>query len=174
MEQKLADENEFNPESLMEYIKEKDTKNYYLINKENLIFNIFSYLQDKNQETSNKMIIVKYLIKSLSNINFTTELLIANKKNGKCLYHIIIYEYILNYEQKEYCEELKNLFCILIQNTSYNKEIYKYIISYISNYINRKSLLLNKNNIDENAFEEEIKDFNSNHLLSILELIKKC
>jgi len=172
MEQKLADENEFNPESLMEYIKEKDTKNYYLINKENLIFNIFSYLQDKNQETSNKMIIVKYLIKSLSNINFTTELLIANKKNGKCLYHIIIYEYILNYEQKEYCEELKNLFCILIQNTSYNKEIYKYIISYISNYINRKSLLLNKNNIDENAFEEEIKDFNSNHLLSILELIR--
>ena len=172
MEQKLADDNEFNPESLMEYIKEKDTKNYYLINKEKLIFNIFSYLQDKNQETSNKLVIVKYLIKSLSYIKFSTELLIANKINVKCLYHIIIYEYILNYEQKEYCEELKNLFCILIKNTSYNKEIYKYIISYISNYINRKSLLINNKNIDENSFEEEIKDFNSNHLLSILELIK--
>ena len=119
MEQKLADENEFNQESLMEYIKEKDTKNYYLINKEKLIFNILSYLQDKNQEMSNKLIIIKYLVKSLNNIKFNTELFIANKINEKCLYHIIIYEYILNYEQKEYCEELKNLFCILIKNTSY-------------------------------------------------------
>ena len=172
MEQKLVDENEFNPESLMEYIKEKDTNNYYLISQEKLIFNIFFYLQDKNQQISNKLIIVKYLIKSLSNIKFSTELLIANKTNEKCLYHIIIYEYILNYEQKEYCDELKNLFCILIKNTSFNKEIYKYIISYIANYINRKSLLIN--NADENSFEDDINinEFNSNHLLSILELIR--
>ena len=160
----------------MEKIQEADSKNLYLINDEKTISDIFSFLQDKTHPISNKLIIIKYLIKCLTNVPINVEILINKTINNKCLYHIIISQYIINYENKEYYNELKNLFCILLKHESYNKSIYQYIISFISNYINKKSLLLNdisNINIDDNFYDEEINinDFNSNHLLAILELI---
>ena len=161
----------------MKNIQEMDSKNLYLLNKEKTILDIYTYLQDKSLPLSNKLLIIKYLSKCINNVPINVEVLINLELNKKSLYHIIIYEYIINYNQKDYVEELKNIFSSLLKNTSYNKSIYEYIISFISNYMNKKSLLLNDNTnikIDDSYFEEEIKinEFNSNHLLAVLELIQ--
>ena len=166
------------PESLMKTIQEMDSKNLCLLNQEKIILDIYAYLQDKSLSNSNKIIILKYLSKCLDNIPTNVDLLMNLELNKKSIYHIIIYECIVNCAQKEYAEELKNLFAIIIKHTSYNKYIYQYIISFVSNYMNKKMLLLNDNkdiNIDQSYFEEEIneKEFNSNHLLAVLELIEK-
>ena len=166
-------------ENLLKEIQEKDTNNMYLLNKEKLISDVLAYLEDKSNPILEKIIILQYLSKCITNIPFNSEILLnhyLNNKRNKSLYHIIILQYIINYENKEYSNELKNLFSLLMKNISYNKSIYQYIISFISNYINKQSLLLNDIkdiNIDENYFEEDINinDFNSNHLLAILELI---
>ena len=176
MENNTNEENKLNPEEFMKNIQEKDSNNLYLLNEEKFTLGIFYYLQDKSFPIHNKIIIVKYLFNCINNIPINAEILINQKLKNKCLYHIIIYQYIINYENKEYYNELKNLFSVLIRHISYNKSLYQYLISFISNYINKKSLLLNdisNINIDENYFEEEINinEFNSKHLLAILELM---
>ena len=176
MDEQKNENYKMDPESLMKKIQELDSNNYFLIKEENLILDIFSYLQDKNLPISNKLIIIRYLTKCITNIPINAEILLRNKLKSKCLYHIIIYQYITNYENKEYYSELKNIFCVLLKNISLNSSLYKYLISFISNYINKKSLLLNDISnitIDENYFKEEISitDFNSKHLLAILELM---
>ena len=165
-----------NPESVMKNIKEMDSKNICLLNNENIILDIYAYLQDKSLSQPNKKIILKYLSKCFDNIPTNIEFFLNIELNKKCIYHIIIYEYIINYNQKDYADELRNLFAIIVKHTSFNNLLYEYIISFISNYMNKKMLLLNdtKNiNIDQSYFKEEInvKEFNSNHLLAILELI---
>ena len=169
---------QINPESLISKVKEFDSKKIYLISKEKIIEDIFTFLQQKNESISNKIIIIEYLNKCIGFISWNTEVLIRKKVNNKCLYHMIIYQYITNYENKQYSEALLKLFISIIRHTSYDREIYQYIISFISNYINKKALLLNDiGNIkmDNNYFEEEIdtNNFNSNHLKSILELIEE-
>ena len=176
MDEQKNENYKMDPESLMKKIQELDSNNYFLIKEENLILDIFSYLQDKNLPISNKLIIIRYLTKCITNIPINAEILLRNKLKSKCLYHIIIYQYITNYENKEYYSELKNIFCVLLKNISLNSSLYKYLISFISNYINKKNLLLNdisNINIDQNYFKEEINinEFNSDHLFAILELI---
>ena len=160
----------------MKNIEERKSNNFYLIKEENLIIDILSYLQDKALSITNKLLIIKYLTECITIIPMNAEILISHKLKNKCLYHIIIYQYITNFENKEYCQELKNLLDILLKHISLNKSLYQYLISFLSNYINKKNLLLNdinNINIEANYFEEEINvnEFNSNHLIAILELI---
>ena len=176
MEKNLNEENKLNPEKFKKEIQERDSNNLYLLNEQKLTLDIISYLEDKSITINNRIIVIKYIFKCINNIPINAEILISHKLKNKSLYHIIIYEFVINYENKEYYNELKNLFSVLIKHISYNKSLYQYLISFISNYINKKSLLLNdvaNINIDENYFEEEINinDFNSKHLLAILELI---
>ena len=167
---------EINNNNIIKEIQDADSKNLYLINKEKTIIDIFYYLQNKTLPFSEKLIIVKYLIKCLTNIPINAEIFFSKNINNQYLYQAIINQFIINYENKEYYDELKKLFSILLKYVSYNKLLYQYIISFISNYINKKSLLLNdinNININEKYFDEyiNINDFNSNHLLAILELI---
>ena len=119
MEPNEQKKTELNQKTLIENIQEMDSKENFLLNKENIILSILSCLQDKIFPIPNKLIIIRYLEKCLTKIPFNLDLLLSQKLNNKNLYHIIIYQFIINYDEKEYYDELKNLFSILLKNTSY-------------------------------------------------------
>ena len=175
MEEKSNDLQGINHEKLKNNIIEKESKDIYLINDEFLTLEILSFLKAPENNIKDKSLIIKYLIKCLVNIPININILLNKEINGKSLYNIIIYEYIINYEQTEYKEDLKNLFNEIMKNIGYDKFLYKYLISFIADYINKKSLLLNEEikNKEIIPFNEKIKfnEFNSGHLLAILELI---
>ena len=98
---------EINPELLMQKIKESETKNLYLIKEEMIISNIISYLSETKLNNSDKSLIIKYLTKCLANIPLNTEIILRQKFKENNLYQIIINEYIINQDQKEYQEDLK-------------------------------------------------------------------
>ena len=176
MEEKINDIDKINPESLINNIKEKESNNIYLIQDENIIMNIISFIQNKTTNIENKYVIIKYLTKCINLIPINTDIFLNQKINDECLYHIIIYEYIINKDQIEYKNELKKLLSEILKNIGYDINMYHYLISFISDYINKKTLLLNEDikNRENIPFKEKIKfnDFNSNHLLAILELIQ--
>ena len=175
MEEKLNDLHEINPEQLIKNITEKESKNIYLTENESIILDIISFINDSKSKIKDKTLIIKYLTKCLINFPINVEILLTPKLKEKCLYHIIIYEYIINYQQKEYTEELKNLLSEILKNIGYDKFMYQYIISFIADYFNKKSLLSNEDakNKENIEFNEKIKfnDFNSCHLMAVLELI---
>ena len=159
----------------LKIIQDKTTNSEYIFTDANFIIDILNYLKDKQNKSTDKQIIIKYLTDSITNLPFNTDILLSLKVDNKQLYHILIYEYITNYEDKEYQTDLKNCFAQIIKNTSYDKSIYQYIISFISNYVNKKSILTdeNKDKLTPEYFEEEIdsKDFNANHMQGILDLL---
>ena len=174
MEEKINDSHEINPELLIQNIKERESKNIYIIQDESIILDIISFIQNSNIKVSDKSLMIKYLTKCLMNIPIYTSLILGKKRKNESLYHIIINEYITS-DNKEYKEDLKNLLSEILKNIGYDKNMYQYLISYISNYINKKTLLTNediKNKVNI-PFDEKIKfnDFNSKHLMAILELI---
>ena len=176
MDEKSKDFEEINQEQLIKFIKEKESKNIFLIKDEQIILAIISFILNPKFNISDKSLIIKYLTKCLINIPINIEIFLSQKIEEKSLYHIIIYEYIINHEQKEYKEDLRNLLNEILKNIGYDKFMYQYIISFIADYFNKKCLLLNEDvkNKENIPFSEKIKfkDFNSSHLMAILELIK--
>ena len=162
-------------ELLIKDIEERENKSKYLIKNYKIIEDIISLFQNINLKISQKCKIIKFLHKSLNKIPINIEMFMREKINKKSLYQIILYEYIIHNEEKEYCSDLKNLFIEILKNTGFDKLIYQYLISFISDYINKKNILLNENiKGKEIPFNEKIKfnDFNSSHLMAILELIQ--
>ena len=175
MEENTNDSNKINPELLIQKIKEAESNNIYLIKEEGIASEMISLIGESKYNISEKSIIIKYLTKCLSHISINTEIILSQKFKDNCLYKIIINEYILNEEKKEYKEDLKQLLSEILKIIGYEKDMYRYLISYISDYINKKTLLTNEEfkNKENIPFNEKIKfnDFNSSHLLSVLELI---
>ena len=175
MENLQNDLQEINPELLMQKIKENESKNLFLIKGEMIISNIISFLSETKFNNSEKSLIIKYLIKCLANIPLNIEIILRQKFKENNLYQIIIHEYIINQDKKEYIEDLRLLLTEMLKIVGYNKDMYRYLISYISDYFNKKALLENSEvkNKESIPFDEKIKfnDFNSSHLLAILELI---
>ena len=114
----------------LKIIQDKTTNSEYIFTDANFIIDILNYLKDKQNKSTDKQIIIKYLTDSITNLPFNTDILLSLKVDNKQLYHILIYEYITNYEDKEYQTDLKNCFAQIIKNTSYDKSIYQYIISF--------------------------------------------
>ena len=175
MEEKPNNFPENNSEVLINTIKEKESKSIYLIKDESLIIDIISFIQNPKFNISEKSLLIKYLTNCLINIPINIEMILSQKKEGIFLYHIIINEYIINHEQKEYKEDIANLLSEILRNIGYDKFMYKYLISFIADYINKKTLLLNEDakNKENLPFHEKINfnDFNSDHLMTILDLI---
>ena len=104
--------------------------------------NIISFIQNKTTNIENKSLIIKYLTKCINLIPINTDIFLNQKINDECLYHIIIYEYIINKDQIEYKNELKKLLSEILKNIGYDINMYHYLISFISDYINKKKLNL--------------------------------
>ena len=100
MEKNSKEECNLEPEKLIKDIQEKDSKNLYLLKEVNLILDMISYLQDKEFPITNKIVIVKYLFKCITNIPINVDILFNQNLNNKSIYHIIISQYITNYENK--------------------------------------------------------------------------
>ena len=125
MEEKPNNFPENNSEVLINTIKEKESKTIYLIKDESLILDIISFIQNPKFNISEKSLLIKYLTNCLVNIPINIEMILSQQKEGIFLYHIIITEYIINHEQKEYKEDIENLLSEILRNIGYDKFMYK-------------------------------------------------
>ena len=160
--------------NLFEEINSLKEKNIYLINKsfESKIPEILSYLIDSPEKSpiQNKITILKYFQDLFKKVEFYPEIFLKNKSIREHLniYEIIIHEFITNIKSEnsdkiidDYYTELKNIFILLLSKISFDKKTYKYIFSFLINY-------LNKNNINNNAKDINL---NSENISKILELL---
>ena len=174
MEGEKNDLQERSPELLIQKIKENESNNLYLIKDETFISDMISFLSEATFNLD-KSLIIKYVTKCLINIPLNSEILLRTKFKENNIYEIIVNEYIINQDQKEYKKNIKILLSEVLKIIGYNKDMYHYLISYISDYINKKALLTNSTlkNKENLPFDEKIKfnDFNQSHLIAILELI---
>jgi hypothetical protein len=161
-------------------------KNIFLITKslEQKLPDILSYLQS-DTNIANKIFIVKYLQSLLFQVNYNTEIILrkfSNDKEKLNLYQIIIYQYIFtnpgNTEEEEenYRSELQSLFILMLSHVNLDKETYRYILSFLVNFINEKNIsnaLKKKENQSNNndISEDRIIEFKSKHFSRFLKLL---
>ena len=167
-EQTKINDNE--KKDILEEVKLYQTKQIYIITKEleSKIPSILSYIQSPNNknEIINKINIINYLFSLIQNIPFNLDIILAQKSNDEKykmnLYEILINEYIfIDKNEKEYTQLLKNIITYIFKKLSFNKDIYRYLFSYISNFLNQK------NQIEKN----ENYYFNEYNYYKLLELI---
>ena len=146
-------------------IQELKTKNIYIITKnyESIIQQILEYLHNNSNPVGKKLEIIKYLEDLFTKVNFNSEIFLQkSKKLNLNIYQVIINQCISNNkENKEYLNELKELFLLLLSQITFDREIYHYLLSFIINYINKCN-----NNIDDN------NNFNAEQLSIILLLLQ--
>ena len=153
------------PLTILNNVKDYDSKKLYIITEEiesEMPF-ILSYLENIENEIFNKIYIIKYLISLVKNIPFNLEIILGMKSyNQKMnLYEVIINEYIYaEKNEKYYIQLLKDLIVLLFKKLGLNKDIYRYILSYITNFLNEK----NNNEKNNNYFNE----YNYYQLLNII------
>ena len=159
-----------------EVISLRDNK-VYLISKsfESKIADILSYLLEDNNtnQIKNKIEILNYLEELFKAVDYNSEIFLSKSSYGKNIldiFEIIIHEFILNTKQnskedtksiKEYHEELKNIFSILLSKISLDKKTYHYIFSFLINYMNKK----------DNDIENDEK-LNPEHISNVIELLQ--
>ncbi len=162
-------------------------KDRYLITKnlEQKIVDILSFLQSDANVTS-KIQIIKYIQTLFLRVCYNSEIFMrkfTNDKDKLNLYQIIIYQYILysnsentEKEEENYRSELKSLLILLLSQMNLDKGTYRYIISFLVNYINEKNIantfkkpgnLSNINCIND----EQISEFKPKHLSRLLQLL---
>ena len=141
------------PLTILNNVKDYDSKKVYIITEEiesKMPF-ILSYLENLENEIFNKIYIIKYLISMIKNIPFNLEIILGTKSQNMNLYEVIINEYIYaEKNEKEYINLLKDLIVLIFKKLSFNKDIYRYILSYISSFLNEK----NHNETNNNYFNE--------------------
>jgi hypothetical protein len=128
-------------------------KNTFLISKannESKIVDILLYLQSDTNLAINKIPILKYLQLLFINVNYNSEIFMRkfiNEKEGLNLYKIIIYQFVLytnpgnsKTEEENYRIELHDLFKLLLSQITVDKDTYKYIFSFLINFINEKNI----------------------------------
>ena len=164
-------------------------KNVFLISKglEPKIVDILSYLQSDTNLAINKIQIVKYLQSLFLKIEFNSEIFLRkfiNDKERLNLYQIIIYQFVLytnpsnsKAEEDSYRAELHNLFILLLSQITVDREIYRYILSFLVYFLNEKNITtainkkINSQNNNE-ILDEPIMNFKSEHLSRVLELLR--
>ena len=156
-------------QTLLKEIKDFSSKNLFIINKEleEKISNILLYIQSEKNEIINKLEIIKYLISLIKNVQYNLEIILAHtsayEKKKLNLYEILIDQYIYtDKNEKEYIKNLDTLLNLIFFRLSYNKNIYRYILSYISNYMNQK------NNNDDSSEKINLNEYNYSQILNLI------
>ena len=131
---------------ILQEVKLYQTKQIYIITKEieSIIPSILSYIQNIKNDVSNKINIINYLLSLIQNIPFNLDIILAQKSNDEKqkmnLYEILINEYIyIDKKEKEYILLLKTIITYIFKKLSLNKDIYRYLFSYVSNFLNQKN-----------------------------------
>ena len=79
------------------------------------------------------------------------------------LYEIIIEQYIYtDKKQGSYIKNLEELLNLIFNKLSYNKEVYRYILSHISDFLNKK------NNNDSSELSLNINEYNYYQILKLI------
>ena len=157
---------ESNKENLILEIETFKLNNIYLINEdlEQKIPQILSFLQNPNNSLDNKITILKYLSDLFTKVEFNAETFLHKSQNNVNLFQIIIHQYITCIDKNEnFRNELKNIFSILLSHITFDKNLYKYILSFIINYLDSKN-----NNV---SFGGNNSILNAQILSNILELL---
>ena len=133
------------PNIYQEIISLKE-KNIYLFTEyfEEKIPEILSYLMESGNEfpIANKIQILLYLKDLFNKVEFYPEIFLKKKtlKEKINIFEVIINQYIITNSEKEkdYLSELKNMFIFLLSKIYLDKKTYKYIFSFLVNYLNNK------------------------------------
>ena len=132
--------------NILEEIKDYMSKGIYFITKEmeSKIPSFLSYLRNTENEILNKLKVIKYFMSLIKNIPYNLDLILAKKLNDKeesmNLYEILINEYIFTDEsEKDYIQLLKDIIMLIFRKLSLNKDIYRYMFSYVSTFLNDKN-----------------------------------
>ena len=156
--------------NILNDINENIDTNLFIITKEleEKIPFYLSYIQNPKNEIINKTKIIKYLLSLINNIPYNLEIILAHKSNEekdkKNLYEIIIDQYIFSdKKEKEYFDTLLKLINSIFTKLSYNKDVYRYILSHISNFLNKK-------NEKENTEENYLNETNYHQILDLIHL----
>ena len=152
---------------ILNKVKTYEANNMYIITSEidSNIPLILSYLQNDENEIQNKIQIIKYLHQLIKTIPYNLYLLLQKKSNNENqkmnLYEIIMDQFIYT-ESKEtdYFKEMEEILSSIFIKLQYNKEVYRYIFSYLRNFLNVKY-----NN------EKSEKNFNQYNYKKLLKLI---
>ena len=158
-----------NQGNLISTIQQFDSNSNYFLPSDTsakLVEEVISYLQNTNNSIQNKLIIIKYLNNSLKKIPFNLDIFLKSSKTP--IYQTIIQEILLVDEtnEKNYFDDLNQLFSLILSYTSYDKNIYKYILSFIADFMNSKIGISS-----ENLSNPIVKNFNKKSLNNILVLI---
>ena len=182
-ENKIIEEKQTNPEvssnktideqKLLNDIKEYSTNKLYIISKEleEKIPYILSYIQNSKNEIINKQEIIKYLNSLIQSIDYNLEIILlyksSNEKRKLNIYEILIEQYIyVDKKETEYLHLLEETIIIILGKLSYNKDVYRCILSHISNFLNKK----NKNDCFEDL---NLNEYNYCNLLNLICLFYK-
>ena len=160
-------------ENILQDINSLKSKEIYLISKnlELRIPELLSYIQNDSNSIPNKLLIIKYLENLFTNVNYNSEIFackFSNEKERLNLFQIIINQFInCTSDKDDYMRELKDLFIILLSNITFDKDNYRYIFSFLINYINKCN-----NNAYLNENQENNWNLNSEKLSRILQLLQ--
>ena len=145
IEKEITKATDNNSNIILEEVKDYHKKQIYIITKkfESKIPSILSYLQNYNNEILNKIHIIKYLMPLIQNIPYNLDLILAQKSNDEKqklnLYEILINEYIFTEKnEKEYIQLLKDILFLIFKKLSLNKDVYRYLFSFVTTYLNEK------------------------------------
>ena len=155
--------------NILNEIIDYSNKNLFIITKEfeEKIPFALSYIQNEKNEISNKLKIIKYFISLTKNVTYNTDLLLVpkskNEKRKLNLYEILVDQYIYtDKKETDYIKSLEDLVNIIFAKLSYNKELYRYILSYISNFLN------GKNNNNDSSEITNLNEYNYYQLLNLI------
>ena len=164
-----VDENKINDEqNILKEIKDYLSINLFIITKEleEKIPCILSFIQiDKNQ-ILDKLYIIKYLTSLIKTVPYNLDIILAHKSKEKKklnLYEILIEQYIYtDKKEAEYIKKLNELLNLVFNKLSYNKEVYRYILSHISGFLN------GKNNSDSSEIKMNLNEYNYSQILNLI------
>ena len=126
-------------------------KDGYIITKklEQKIVDILSFLQSDTNVVG-KIQIIKFIQTLFLRVCYNSEIFMrkfASDKDKLNLYQIIIYQYIFysnpentEKEEENYRSELKYLLILLLSQINLDKGTYRYILSFLVDYINEKNI----------------------------------
>ena len=161
-----VDENKNNDEqNVLKEIKVYLDKNILIITKELgvKIPLILSFIQNEKNQILNKLKIIKYLTSLIKYVPYNLDIILAYKSKEKLqlnLYEIIIEQYIYtDKKQGSYIKNLEELLNLIFNKLSYNKEVYRYILSHISDFLNKK------NNNDSSELSMNLNEYNYSQIL---------
>ena len=162
-------------DNMIQEINSLKSKEIYLISKnfEAKIPELLSYLNNESNSISNKLLILKYIENLFTKICYNSEIFsskLSNDKEKLNLFQIIINQYITSPSDKdEYLRELKGLFSLLISQITFDRETYRYIFSFLINYINKCN---NNGVINDNMTPSPDNTLTSEQLSRILQMLQ--